>query len=343
MSRHTRFLGPTAVALLTTVCAPTAFAQQGAEGQQQAERQAEAQRRDAQRAQAEAQRAQAQAQRAQAQAQRAQVQGEQGDLQRELQNAREQLQEAAREVSRLSAQLVNPVLKDVTRQFQYSYSQHRGVLGLAIEDTELGVRVTGVTPNGAGADAGMAVGDTIVAIEGAELAAPPAAGAKRQSPSQLLLAQLGNVKPGDDVELRVLRNGDYRMMHVKAREQRWDVFVNPGFPNLPNLPNLPNTWPDAFWRHNVWADLQLATLSPGLGDYFGTKDGLLVVRAPKDSMLPLKDGDVILDIAGRKPTSPEHAMRILASFEPGETLRVSVMRHQKREAIEGKVPTEPAR
>ena len=36
-------------------------------------------------------------------------------------------------------------------------------------------------------------------------------------------------------------------------------------------------------------------------------------------------------------------MRILASFEPGEMLRFSVMRHQKRETVEGKVPTEPAR
>ena len=231
MTRHARFLGPAAVALLTTVCAPTAFAQQGADEQQQPERQAEAQRRDAQRAQAEAQRAQAQAQRAQAQAQRAQAQGDQADLQRELQKAREQLQEAAREVARLSARLVNPVVKDVTRQFQYSYSQHRGMLGLAIEDTELGVRVTGVTPNGAGAEAGVAVGDTIVAIDGAELAAPPAAGARRQSPSQLLLAQLGNAKPGDDVELRILRNGDYRMVHVKAREPSFDVFAGPNFPN----------------------------------------------------------------------------------------------------------------
>ena len=337
MTKHSRFLSPAALALWTTVCAPVAFAQPGADtpAQQDARGQVERERRQVER-QAQAQRAQADAQRDQAESQR-----DQAALQHDLEKARHELQEAAREVAQLSAQLVDPVVKDITRQFRYS--QHRGMLGLAIEDTELGVRVTGVTPNGAGAEAGMAVGDTIVAIEGAELAAPPAAGAKRQSPSQLLFAQLGNVKPGDDVELRVLRNGDYRTMHVKAREQRSDFFVNPRFPNLPNLPNLPNTWPDAFWRHNVWADLQLATLSPGLGEYFGTKDGLLVVRAPKDSMLALKDGDVILEIAGRKPTSPEHAMRILASFEPGEALRLSVMRHQKRETIEGKVPPEPAR
>lgn len=336
MTKHARRLAPTALAVLTTVCAPTAFAQQDP---QQPDAQPEAQRREARLAQAEAQRGQAQAQRAQAQAQRAQAQGDQSDVQRELQKAREQLQEAAREVARLSAELVGPVVKDVTRQFRYS--THRGMLGLAIEDTELGVRVTGVTPNGAGAEAGVLVGDTIVAIDGAELAAPPAAGAKRQSPSQLLMAQLNNVKAGDDVELRVMRNGDYRTVHAKAREASWDVFANGNFPNM-NFTGVPGPWPDGFWRQNAWSDLQLATLNPGLGEYFGTKEGLLVVRAPKDSTIGLKDGDVILEIAGRKPTSPEHAMRILASFEPGETLRLSVMRHQKRETVEGKVPAAPA-
>jgi S1-C subfamily serine protease len=324
MTKHARFLGPAALTLLTTVCAPAAFAQQPTDAQRQADRQAEVQRKEAQRAQAQA---------GQAEAQR-----DQADLQRELQKAREQLQEAAREVARLSAQLVNPVVKDVTRQFRFQ--QHRGVLGLVIEDTELGARVTGVTPNGAGAEAGIAVGDTIVAMDGAELAAPPPAGAKRSLPTQLLFAQLDNVKPGDEVELRILRNGDYRTVKVKAREPRFNVFVNP--PDFGNLPNLPNVWPNAFWRQNVWADLQLATLSPGLGDYFGTNEGLLVVRAPKNPAVALKDGDVILEIGGRKPTSPEHAMRILASFEPGETLRISVMRHQKRETLEGKVPAEPA-
>lgn len=338
MTKQGRLFGPTTLALLTTMCAPAAFAQQDA---QQAQRQAEVQRREAHRAQEEAQRAEAQAQRAQAQAQRAEVDQDQDELQRDLQQAREDLQEAAREVAKLSAQLVGPVVKDVTRQFRSS--THRGMLGLAIEDTELGVRVTGVTPNGAGAQAGVTIGDTIVAIDGAELAAPPAAGAKRQSPSQLLLGQLSNVKPGDDVELRVMRNGDYRTVHAKAREGSFDVFINPNFPNLPNLPNVTNVWSGGFWGHNVWADLQLATLNPGLGEYFGTKEGLLVVRAPKDATLALQDGDVILEIAGRKPTSPEHAMRILASFEPGEMVRFSVMRHQKRETVEGKVPTELAR
>jgi type II secretory pathway component PulC len=58
--------------------------------------------------------------------------------------------------------------------------------------------------------------------------------------------------------------------------------------------------------------------------------------------LRLQDGDVILDIGGREPTTPEHAMRILASFQPGETLKIAVMRKQRRETLEFKLPDEAA-
>jgi hypothetical protein len=47
---------------------------------------------------------------------------------------------------------------------------------------------------------------------------------------------------------------------------------------------------------------------------------------------------VILDIAGREPSGPEHALRILSSFEPGETMRVTIMRERRRETLEVKMP-----
>jgi S1-C subfamily serine protease len=328
MSLHSRASRPAALTLLT-VCAPAVFAQQAApQGAQRAEQEA------AQARQAEVQRVQAE---------RGQDELDQDEIKRELAKARANMEAAAREVAQLSGQLVGPVVKGFVRRVPFG--AQRPVLGIAIEDTELGARVNGVTPNGPGADAGLVVGDTIVAIDGAELTGPSAAGAKRQSPSQLVIGQMSNVKPGDEVELRVLRDGDYRNVKVEAREQRFDVFVNPGDgvivnPGAGGIVRLPKlgTWP--LWGHNAWGDLQLAELSPALGEYFGTSEGLLVVRAPKNTPIALQDGDVILEIGGRKPTSPEHAMRILGSFEPGETLRIGVMRHKKRETLEGKVPAE---
>ncbi len=326
MTRHARALTPAALTLLT-VCAPAAFAQQ--QGAQQGAQRAAREVAQAQQAQ------QAQSQGRQAE-QGAQADTQRDELRRELAQARENLEAAAREVARLSSQMVGPVLKGVGQRFPFA---GRPMLGIAIEDTELGARVKGVTPNGPGADAGLMVGDTIVAIDGAELAPTPAAGAERQSPSQLLIGQMSNVKAGDEVELRVLRDGDYRPVKVKAREQSFDVFANPAA-GVVRLPGFTGAWPEALWRRSAWSDLQLAELSPGLGEYFGTNEGLLVVRAPKSASVALQDGDVILEIGGRRPTSPEHAMRILGSFEPGETLRVTVMRHKKRETLEGKIPTE---
>jgi hypothetical protein len=63
-----------------------------------------------------------------------------------------------------------------------------------------------------------------------------------------------------------------------------------------------------------------------------------VVRAPEDSALALKGGDVILAIGGRKPTSPEHAMRILRSYDAGETVTIDVQRKQRRTTLTWKVP-----
>ena len=45
-----------------------------------------------------------------------------------------------------------------------------------------------------------------------------------------------------------------------------------------------------------------------------------------------------LDIGGREPTSPEHAVRILSSFEPGETVTFAIMRKQRRETVNYVIP-----
>ena len=81
------------------------------------------------------------------------------------------------------------------------------------------------------------------------------------------------------------------------------------------------------------------SLTPELGEYFGTEEGLLVIRKPRDASLKLQEGDVILAIGGRSPTSPEHAMRILRSYEPGEQLDMQIIRKGRRETLAVALPT----
>jgi hypothetical protein len=92
----------------------------------------------------------------------------------------------------------------------------------------------------------------------------------------------------------------------------------------------------------AWDAMQLVTLTPLLGEYFGTESGILVLRQPADESLGLRDGDVILDIGGREPTTPEHTLRILSSFVPGETLTLQIMRNGQRETREIALPAADA-
>jgi S1-C subfamily serine protease len=252
------------------------------------------------------------------------------EMQKQLTQAREQLAVAVGDVARASAQLARPAQYAGRRGTSFVFAGGQAVLGLNIEDSDFGVFVTGVTPNGPAAKAGVEVGDTIVAIDAVELARV----AGTRSPTAALLGQIGMVAPGDDVKLRLLRGGDYREVVVKAGEARLrQPFVFTG-----DQPFRLNAW-GSFMGNGTWSDIELVSLTPALGEYFGVNEGLLVVRAGRASELGFRDGDVIIEIAGREPQSPEHALRILASFEPGESLQAAVMRQKKRESLAIRVPT----
>ena len=339
--QHSLFLSTAAAALLGAIGgAPVAVAQPGSDAEQFQRVQAEA-KLEQQRAQAEAQREQ-QAEQYEAQA------AQKRAVEEQMAAAQQQLEDAARKVATLSGQRVEPTLRDVQRRFRYT--GQRSMLGVNIEDTERGARIAGVSPGGPAADAGLKVGDTIISIGGADLAAPRNGGGASQSATELLLAQMSNVDPGDSVKLRVLaENGAERDVTIQARQITPQLFARlPEMAPLPAKPgartftfNEPGSW-HIFMVGNPWSEMQLVALTPELGAYFGTAKGLLVVRGPGADSLRLHDGDVILDIGGREPTSAEHALRILASFQTGETLKITIMRKQRRETLEFQMPDETA-
>lgn len=88
--------------------------------------------------------------------------------------------------------------------------------------------------------------------------------------------------------------------------------------------------------------MELTTLTPQLGSYFGTNHGVLVVHAPTHGILKLQDGDVILSIGGRIPATRSQAIRILTSYDPGEKIRLAVLREHRRLDITATMPAPPA-
>ena len=86
----------------------------------------------------------------------------------------------------------------------------------------------------------------------------------------------------------------------------------------------------------------MVKLNPDLGDYFGTRRASCGSSAGGFNAR-LKGGDVILSIGTRKPSSPEQAMRILRSYDEGESVTMDVLRKQKHVNVTWKVPNNEER
>ncbi len=79
--------------------------------------------------------------------------------------------------------------------------------------------------------------------------------------------------------------------------------------------------------------LQLAAIEPGLGAYFKTDRGVLVLKAKEANDLLLKAGDVILSVRGTEVNSPADFMRALREFEPGDELEMDIKRKRRNKTL----------
>lgn len=247
------------------------------------------------------------------------------DLEARLESARKKLEESAREVAELSNQLGDPL---VQRFSTFNAAFGRAIIGVQLDPSsgKDGVRVLAVSPGGPAAEAGIHPGDVIVAVNETAVTGEDA--------SRRVVKIIRDVKPDSKLNLRVLRDGKPRDFTVTARPGPGFMAFEGGFPDLSAMPPL-NPF---FMVQGPLANMELATLTPQLGTYFGTDKGVLVVRSPPDGALKLQDGDVILGIDGRQPTSGSHATRILGSYQPGERITLRIVRQHKTVDLETTVP-----
>jgi S1-C subfamily serine protease len=251
------------------------------------------------------------------------------NLEAQLEAAQRKLDEAAREVAELSTQLGGPVVQN--------FSTAHGAFGRAIIGVQLdvtngkdGARVLSVSPGGPAAEAGVRPGDVIVAVNGTDI--------KGDDATRQVVKIVRDVKPDSKVIVRVSRDGKTRDLTVTARPGPVVFgFEGRGFAEMPPM----SAAQPFFMVRGPVSNMELATLTPQLGKYFGTEKGVLVVRAPPDGALKLEDGDVILAIDGREPTSGSHATRILSSYQPGEKVSLRIVRQHKNMDVETTVPDQP--
>ncbi|HEX9705501.1 MAG TPA: PDZ domain-containing protein [Gemmatimonadales bacterium] len=226
----------------------------------------------------------------------------------------------------------------------FAFTLNRGRIGVVVETDEnadadkVGARIEAVSPGGPAETAGLKADDIITRFNGVSLAKNDD---EDTNPGMKLVRLAQALDPGDSVRIEYRRGTENRSATLVAAEveNRWDVTAEPRIRIAPDFDfNYDGPW--GMIMGHPWANLELVSLNADLGEYFGTQEGLLVVRAGDgDGDGPsLKSGDVILTIDGRKPSSPASAMRILRSYDEGESVKIDVMRKQKRVTVTWTVP-----
>lgn len=286
------------------------------------------------------------------------------ELESRLRDLQEQMRDLERQLGRLNVSGVLVAPRGEGNVFRaapmtFALGSHKPRLGVIVRTERdaatdsVGAVLEAVTPDGPAAKAGLQAGDIVVTFEGTRIAA--AAG----SPGDRLIELAGAMDEGDTVRVAYRRGKETRTavivpkviddlsyayeFSLGANDSTMDVTRRALERAMTFRPRVevdtrfdPMIW--SVREGTRWSDMELTTLDADLGSYFGATEGLLVVRAPTDGLLGIKSGDVIVRIGGRVPTSPSHAMRIFRSYDPGDEIRVDIMRNKAARELKAVVP-----
>ncbi len=246
-----------------------------------------------------------------------------------------------------------PRERDRERVRVFTWNDNRGRIGVIV-NTEadgstdrFGARIEGVTPGAPADRAGIKAGDIITKLNNTALGGVRPERNEESGPGMKLLELARALEPGDTVRLEYRRGTDTKQVTLVAEDLGWGGIARGSGPMIAPMPGLLMPEMEDARRSfefalggvgSAWGGVEFLVLEPELGEYFGVREGLLVVKIRADSAMPLKPGDVILGIDGRKPTSPSHALRILRSYEAGETVKLEIQRKQRRETVTWLVP-----
>ena len=237
--------------------------------------------------------------------------------QAELAAARAELARAAERVAALSGGEAMAMAQLEAR---------RPVVGVVLApDPQAGVRIAGVTPEGPAARAGLLGGDRLLSIDGREIL-----GSSPELRVENARKLLGKVDTRTAVRLGYARNGRGAVASVTPKLDERFMLMRGAMPMLAPGAPMPPAMAHQIEREIVrlgpeghckgegcalpmlaeafrWNGLNLASVDPQLGRYFGTSSGVLVLSTGR-ALGDLQPGDVLRKVDGKPVASPREAM-----------------------------------
>lgn len=245
-------------------------------------------------------------------------------------------------------------------------------LGITVEtrprDTDKwGAYVSAVTPGGPADKGGIRSGDVI-----AKLGGKAVTGSGDETPGIRLISMISALTPNKSVDVQIRRGSDSKTVKVTPSNDD-SFFAGPVFVDssrrafgttfeVPSLSGLRTRSTSGFQEFRgaefgsepvrgsytftintaamagPLASVEMTAINEGLGSYFGTAEGVLIINVKEKSDAGLQAGDVVTSVDGRKVTSPGQLARILRTYEKGEEYKLQIMRQKKAETVTGKMP-----
>jgi hypothetical protein len=326
--------------------------------------------RDAGRAEREAGRAEREAMRAELSAARAAL----ADAARKLAQAQRQLLESGERHARWrigtngDAEQLEIVIEEAVEDDMAGGVPRLGVIVRDGGDRE----VLGLTPGGGAAAAGVRRGDRILAVNGSELDDATGIAEALRGVDAGETVPLRIARGDDTLTLEVRTSAPERDIRVFARrfaagddvdfefdtefetefetgsDSEFDVDVEVSGPDTEPMQRQivrvrkgTATVPPAAPLPGLLAldgDVDLISNHAGLEPYFGTGEGVLVLRIEAGNSLGLVSGDVVLQMDGDPLAHPVDLARALLDRQPGEPVQLELLRRGRRVDVEGRVP-----
>ncbi|NLH78127.1 MAG: PDZ domain-containing protein [Acidobacteria bacterium] len=250
------------------------------------------------------------------------------------------------------------IVMDVVGQIKDKGKVERGWMGVGIGENREGRTVIGtVEPDSPAALAKLRPGDVVLKLDDRDIPGP-----------DVLAAEIRKKKPGQDVTLKIERDGQPTDVKVKLGElAEDDAFkeMDARFPGLfgqapPGLSAKPKAGtpgaprgaeparpgaPRSFeWTSETrkFIGVYCNELNRELAEHFGVKEGtgLLVSRLTEDgpaAKAKVKVGDVIVKVDGKRVATIDELLDIVQAKDSGAKLRLDIVRDGKATTVDVEV------